>query len=363
MSNFIDYKELAAFHPGFYVAEIIEDMGITQSEFASRLGTSTKTLSELVNGQTGITKDLAKKLSAMLGISAGFWLNAQKTYDEKVIEIERRKDMEGQIGIINLIDYAYFVKNVNLKPTRNVSEKISILCEYFNIFSLKQLCSPDFLVNFRTAVLATEKNIINSQAWLQTALNCARNIETSEFNAAKLRSYLPEIRSMTLQCPDVFLPRLKKIFSECGVVFVLLPHLKNSGINGAVKWLTSTRVLLAMNDRRAYADTFWFSLFHEIKHVLQQKVKSTFITASISEWNIYNKKLEDEADTFARDYLIPKSEYNSFVLNNNFTKSDIINFAKSIEIHPGIVVGRLQYDKKIPMNRFTDLKTRYIIVH
>ena len=65
MSNIEQYKEIVAFHPGYYIAEIIEDMGISQAEFAARLGTNTKTLSYLLNGRANITNDLAKKLSVI----------------------------------------------------------------------------------------------------------------------------------------------------------------------------------------------------------------------------------------------------------------------------------------------------------
>lgn len=44
MSNIINYSDIMAFHPGYYVAEIVEDMGITQDEFATRLGTTGKHL-------------------------------------------------------------------------------------------------------------------------------------------------------------------------------------------------------------------------------------------------------------------------------------------------------------------------------
>lgn len=50
---------------------------------------------------------------------------------------------------------------------------------------------------------------------------------------------------------------------------VVLPYLKNSGINGAVKKIGS-RLLLMVNDRRGYADTLWFTLFHEIGHVINK---------------------------------------------------------------------------------------------
>ena len=63
MSNMIEYNDIVAFHPGYYVADIIEDMGISQAEFATRMGTTAKTLSNLVNGQINLSNDLAKKNS------------------------------------------------------------------------------------------------------------------------------------------------------------------------------------------------------------------------------------------------------------------------------------------------------------
>lgn len=63
MSNITEYNDIVAFHPGYYVADTIEDMGISQAEFATRMGTTAKTLSNLVNGQINLSNDLAKKNS------------------------------------------------------------------------------------------------------------------------------------------------------------------------------------------------------------------------------------------------------------------------------------------------------------
>lgn len=363
MSNIVNYRDIMAFHPGYYVAEIIEDMGVTQAEFAVRMGTTSKTVSQLVNGQANISNDLAQKLSTMLGTSIEFWLNLQTAFDEKVIEINKAKATDEQAEIVAVIDYSYFVKLVNLPVARTVREKIDNLCSFFRIADLRILRQNDFLVNFRTGIATVEdKNIINSRAWLQTALNVAARIETAPFNADKLKAYIPEIRTMTLQDPDVFLPRLREIFSECGVAFVLLPYLKNSGINGAVKWINQDRVVLAMNDRRLNADTFWFSLFHEIKHVLQQKTKTVFVSSSKQEMKAMDEKLEEEADIFAQNTLIPIRDYRQFAPSRYTSDAEIIAFAKKIGIHPGVVAGRLQHDHIIAQNRCSSLKEQYKIV-
>ena len=88
-----EYKNIIAFHPGYYLTDIIEELEMTQDEFAKRLGTTGKTVSLLLNGQTPLTNDLAMKISAMLGISVETLLNLQKTYDEKKIEIDQSKGL------------------------------------------------------------------------------------------------------------------------------------------------------------------------------------------------------------------------------------------------------------------------------
>ncbi len=362
MSNVNEYKDIMAFHPGYYIADIIEDMEISQVEFATRMGTTAKTLSQLINGQANISNDLAKKLSVMLGTSVEVWQNLQNTYDQKLIEIRKAKDFDEQAELAKEIDYKYFIEVVGLPIARSINDKVVNLCEFFKVADLRIMLQPDFLVNFRSSSSCnSKKNIINSRAWIQTAMNISRSIETKPYNANILKSYLPELRSMTVKKPEEFLPRMREIFAECGVAFVLLPHLKNSGVNGAVKWVTEDRVILAMNNRGLDADKFWFSLFHEIKHVLQQKIKTVFISSSIEEMMDINNKLEIEADVFASNYLIPSADYRRLAPSKYISDEDIVEFAKTIGIHPGIVAGRLQHEGVIAKNRCSKLKEKYVI--
>jgi addiction module HigA family antidote len=362
MSNVKEYKDMVAFHPGYYIADIIEDMEISQAEFATRMGTTAKTLSKVINGQANISNDLAKKLSVMMGTSVDVWQNLQNTYDQKLIEIQQAKDFEEQAEIVRQIDYKFFVEVVGLPSTRDAKEKTANLCKFFKVADLRIMLQPDFLVNFRTVKTTTsEKNVINSRAWIQTAINLSKTIETKSFDANRLKELLPELRGMTIQNPDDFLPRMREIFAECGVAFILLPHLKNAGVNGAVKWVSEDRVVLAMNNRGLDADKFWFSLFHEIRHVLQQKIKTVFISSSTEEMIDINSKLEQDADDFANNYLIPRAELRKFAPTRFTTDDEIVAFAESIGIHPGIVAGRLQHENIIPQNRCAKLKEKYLI--
>ncbi|MBO5347429.1 MAG: HigA family addiction module antidote protein [Lachnospiraceae bacterium] len=362
MSNIMEYKDIVAFHPGYYIADIIEDMGISQVEFATRMGTTTKTLSYLLNGQANISNDLAKKLSVMMGTGVDVWLNLQNTYDQKLIEIQKAKEFDEQEEVVKLIDYKYFVDVAGLPLSKNIREKVANLCGYFRISDLRIMLEPDFLVNYRTGISKiSEKNVINSRAWIQTAINFSQRIETEPYNAEKLKGYMPELRSMTVQDPKVFLPRMRDIFAQCGVAFVLLPHLKNSGVNGAVKWINDERVVLAMNNRGLDADKFWFSLFHEIKHVFQRKIKTVFVSYNEKEMTDANNQLEEEANNFATNFLISPVAMKKFAPTKYTSDDEIIAFARSIDIHPGIVAGRLQHERIIPPNRCSRLKEKYVI--
>lgn len=86
MSNYIEFNDKIAFHPGYYIAEIIDESGLTQGDFAKRLGTSPKNLSVLISGEQSISINIASKLSSLLGTSITYWLNLQQTYDEMQAE-------------------------------------------------------------------------------------------------------------------------------------------------------------------------------------------------------------------------------------------------------------------------------------
>ena len=84
MSNYLEYKEKVAFHPGYYIKELVDDSGLTQEDFAKRLGITPENLSYLIRGEQSISIDIAMKLSRLIGTSVDCWLNLQRAYDTLV---------------------------------------------------------------------------------------------------------------------------------------------------------------------------------------------------------------------------------------------------------------------------------------
>lgn len=360
MSNVIEYNDIVAFHPGYYIEEIIEDMEISQSEFAVRLGTTPKTVSKLVNGQCNLSNDLAQKLAMMLGTGIEVWLNIQLNYEKQIFEIEKERCYEEQKSIVEKIDYSFFINNAKLPKTRITSEKIEHLCRYFQIANLNILKNEDFLLDSKKE--ATSKGIetiINNRAWIQTAINYAKDSEVVEFDSKKLKDSLPQIRNFTNYEIEKSLTKLKDVLSECGVALVVLPHLKDSEINSIVKWYAKNKVMLAISEKRIKSDTFWFSLFHEIKHIFQKKFTMTFIDDMSNEVCDIELKLENEADEFALNYLVPLKYYNKLIKNKKINEDEINNLAKEIGINPLIIISRLQHDGMLSQSRYKNLKQKF----
>lgn len=89
-----EFKPTIAFHPGEYMRDIIEDMEITQTEFAKRLNVSDKVLSSLLNGKSKLTTEIAAQLSSMTGTSIAVWLNLQTAYDQYQMQASIERSIE-----------------------------------------------------------------------------------------------------------------------------------------------------------------------------------------------------------------------------------------------------------------------------
>lgn len=349
------YEDLIAFHPGSYVEEIIDDLNISQKEFAERLGVSPKTISKIINAEESISKDTANKLSKLTGVSIETWLNLQNIYDLKLLEIENQQN-EDEKSICRLIDFSYFKVNGFVETKKySLEQKITELRRLFSVSSLTYLRQFNTVVSYRNTRGFDEKSVINSNVMLELATRYAKDITKNKLDKKKLETLLPELRAMTLSDPEVFYPILKKKLLDCGIVLFGLPKLQNAGLNGATKRFKNGSVLLLMTDKQKYSDVFWFSLFHEIGHIMNNDFYSNYL-----DEEAYIQK-EELADAFAQELLIDSESYREFISSGNFDKDSIIRFSEKIAIHPSIVLGRLQKEKYVDYTQLYELKIKYNI--
>ena len=336
MNNYIEYNDKIAFHPGYYIKEIVDESGLTQEDFAKRLDTTPKNLSLLIRGEQSLSIDIAMKLSRMIGTTVSYWLNLQNSYDALIAEFKSEKELEQEREIFKALDYRYFRENFGLPDLpRKIDDQIVEVRRFLHVSTLSVFAKRDMAVSFRSAsVELSNTNIIKANAMVQIAINKALNTNAPKYNKSKFKQMVRYALSLTRNHED-FYPLIRKAFFEAGVILVILPNLPGSKINGATKRLEKN-VMLMVNDRRLNADTFWFTLFHEIGHIIHGDYGISFEKETGEK--------EETADRFAADLLIEPDEYQQFVRGNMFTLTKIREFEDLIDRDPGIVLGRLQKD-------------------
>jgi len=341
MSNFI---APIAIHPGESLFEVLESKGMSQTELANRIGLHKKTINEIIKGKKPISPNTALKLSIVFGTSEKFWNNLQKNYDETVARLELEKELEkGKLIIPKYTVYPQLVKFGLVKKATTAKGKAENLLHYFSVASFDSLSKIYAIENiaFRNSN-KREMSAENLKAWLRFGEIEASKIETQELNLEKLKSSLPKIKELNLLSPEEYSIRLVEMLSECGIALVFLPYFKNTYVNGATRWISPNKVSILVTPKSKREDILWFTLFHEIGHVLKHSKKANYISFWDEE-NLDEKYLsiEREADRFASDILIPPKYWSIFINNSRFSYSEIRQFAKESKVKPGIVAGRL----------------------
>jgi addiction module HigA family antidote len=86
-------NNLPAVHPGEFLRETLEELGLTQSAFAEVIGVSPMRVSHLPKGDRPVTAELALRLGRALGQTPQYWLNLQTSYDLKVAQAEMKDSL------------------------------------------------------------------------------------------------------------------------------------------------------------------------------------------------------------------------------------------------------------------------------
>ncbi|KNZ70221.1 helix-turn-helix protein [Thermincola ferriacetica] len=354
MASNQNFRACIAIPPGETLKEHIEDIGMSQKELAKRMGLTEKHISEIINGKASISQETSLKLENVLGIPASFWNKLEANYQETKARIEAEEKINEEIEIAKEIPYSEIARLNWVEPTRRIRDRVVNLRNFFGVASLNLI--PDVMpVAFRKSGIK-DASALSLAAWLRCGEILAQKINTKPFDRDKLKNAIIEFRKLSIKPPDEFCPVIQEICASCGVALVFVPHFKKTYANGATKWLTPNKAMIQLSLRGSFADIFWFSFFHELGHILLHSKKQVFVT---QEKNAENEQQEKEADKFAANELIPDKEYRNFLAKGKITESSIIFFAEKLNIHSGIVVGRLQHDKILKFNQYTHLRTRY----
>ena len=337
--------------PGATIKEQLVERGMSQKEFAQRMDMSEKHISRLINGEVQLTPDMAMRLEMVLGVPAQFWSRLESIYREKLAKASAENEMEADIELVKKFPYKEMSKNGWVPETNKATEKVVYLRKYFEVVQLG-LLQGTLIPGIACRRLADhEKADYALIAWAQKAKLEARQINTKPISINKLSKMIPHIRTMTRENPGTFCGELANMLADCGIAIIFLPHIGGSFLHGAT-FYDGSKIVMGLTVRGKDADRFWFSLFHEIAHIIYGHIGQPTGTSDADE---------SAADEFAKETLIPSKEFDSFIAKNDFSKPSIVQFANAVEIDAGIVVGRLQKEGYIEYSWYNDLKTKYKI--
>lgn len=340
--------------PGELVAETLEALDLSQAELARRMGRPPQAINEIVHGTKEITAETAIQLERVLGVPAHIWLGLEAEYQHTKARHEDRNRLTSEVALAAKFPYRVMAKLGWVPKTRDKTEQVAHLLQFFGVASLRNVRSAEEAAYRVSRIRAVQPEAL--AAWLRKGELEAKNIETKPFSENRLREFLRGLHPLTTKPPGVFEPLVKKRLAECGVAFILLPHLPKTYAHGATRWLAPDKALVQLSLRGKWADIFWFTLFHELSHVLLHGRKDIFI----EWWDGDEDEREREADAFASEQLISPAAYNEFIARTpQLSSGAIAAFAKSLGIAPGIVVGRLQHDGHLSHAELNHLRTRF----
>jgi HTH-type transcriptional regulator / antitoxin HigA len=347
------------FPPGDFIRDELDARGWTQGDLAQIMGRPLQLVNELVSGKKQITPETALGLAKAFGDDdALYWMNLENIY-----RLSRAKPVDEAVSrranLFSKFPVREITKRKWIEPSDNIDVIEHRLCRFYGIKSIED--EPQF-AHAAKANQYKERSPLQ-WAWLFRAHQLAQGVHVAPYSEQKLRTALKKLRELLVAPEEI--RQIPQILSEAGVRFVIVEFLAAAKIDGAAFWIDKAPVI-AVSLRFDRVNSFWFVLRHEIEHILNKD--GLVIDVELAERLQRKESLPTEeviANEAASEFLVPKAELDSFVVRVRplYSEQRILLFAKRIGVHPGLVVGQLQFRDEVPYTHFHKylVKVREII--
>ena len=336
--------------PGRIIRRELEARGWQQKDLAQITGRPEQAISEIVNSKKRITAETARELASAFGTSTAFWINLESHYQLDLAKrqqteraIERRAQLRMKAPYRELINRGW------IEDQDSLAGKERELCRFLGISSLEEE-SRLALAARHSAHGAPEQAA--QIAWARRAEQLAGQQSVPDLAHTPLMEAIPNLLILSTVERDV--ARVPETLLALGIHFVIVPHLPQTYLDGAALHLDG-RPVVALTLRYDRLDSFWFTLMHELAHLV---LGHPGIYLDRLDGDRIMSKEEEEADALAADWLVDPEAYKDFVERGRFGNTSVERFAREQHRHPGIIAGRLQHDGLVEHKRYVKFRVK-----
>lgn len=339
--------------PGDTIREELEYYGWEQKDFAEIMGRTEKNISQLITNKAPITYETACQLSKVFKQSTQFWLNLDANYRQRLQESAKVKETEAKALIYRYMPVRDLRRVVDLP--RQTDALVSAVKKFWSIEELDfGFLEKEAQVCFRKSEAYRNFNPYYALSWLQLARNSLTGKRPkAKYNRERLRLLADQLTDYTAKADgiELFVAEL----ARCGVVFLQLDHFQQTYIDGA-SFFNRGRPVILYTARHDRIDNFWFTMAHELGHLLLHEDNQGAIFIDSMDHLDLTDRREKEADDFAERALKSKEVIRAFRGVKRPSSVRVRAVASELGLHPGIVAGCLQHHKRASYASFHDLK-------
>jgi HTH-type transcriptional regulator/antitoxin HigA len=348
---------------GAYLAIVLQKLDMTQSDLAARTGLSTKHINQVVKHGAAISPSTAAELEFATGVRAELWAALDARHQARLARESTEEKLGNSLDWLSQFDLSELKDRGIVRSASCAAATAAELLRYFAISDpggWTRVWQPS-LTSFRRSP-SFKPDAVATTLWLRAGQRQAASLTTERFDERALRAALPRLRELTIEDPADALPKLRDELGKLGVAVAYVAEFAGCRASGATWWATPTKAVILLSNRGKREDRFWFSVFHELGHVLLHAKRETFLdqnrvgdesdelppwedpppTSGFIDDGSRDSELERQADEFAADTLIPPSQRT--LVRAATSDLDILRLAESIPVSPGIVAGRHQFE-------------------
>lgn len=354
------YRPDHAVPPGWVLEERLATEGLSHAEFARRCGRSPKLISEIVAGKAPLEPETALQFEKVLGVDARIWLGVESDYQlhrARTAEAAREKafpEWKKAFPVRELVRRGYFQQ-----PSSDADATAKLLA-FFRVGSVEAWAMKYGMARVAYRHSRSFKSDEAALAtWIRLGELEAERQECLPYNQRAFTRVLEEIRELT-RTPDIVqaLRRARDLGNQAGVALAVVKPFPKTALSGAAWWISPHKAVIQLSARHKTDDHLWFTYFHEAAHLLlhsKNRKKSVFVDGADAN----GTDIEAEANGWASNALVAREAWRRFVETSPRGEQAIRAFADEQGIAPGIVVGMLQHDRRLPWTHLNRLKVRY----